>query len=347
MWLVATDDDHLNEILVRLPIRSLTHFKTVAKQWLFLIANPHFVRRRTRTTQISKPSDLFLQNFPMVLARQLDFIPLKLNPEIPTNPPFRTQLRFVEDPPKILHSCNGLLLCQGVNLCIYNPTTNQFTTLPYPPIRQVPKFINNCHYPYAANLAFDQSKSPHYKVVYIYCYYGLSTHFDLEIYSSETSLWTTLGSPFPSGLNFRNGVFWNGALHWIGLLRDADSLYLNIEEERFVTMPNVPPVPDGWDERRVKYLGSSSDHLQLIEIYGPPTTQFNVYEMERDYSEWLVKFRVDLDSITNAFPEMIFITLDGTCDYKFVILGLIREEEEDDDESFLLLHLPATMMKRV
>lgn len=84
---VATDDDLLNEILVRLPIRSLIHFKTVAKHWLSLIANPHFVRRRTRTTQISKPSGLFLQNFPMVLARQLDFIPLKLNPEIPTKPP--------------------------------------------------------------------------------------------------------------------------------------------------------------------------------------------------------------------------------------------------------------------
>ncbi|KAF5948128.1 hypothetical protein HYC85_014085 [Camellia sinensis] len=42
---------------------------------------------------------------------------------------------------------------------------------------------------------------------------------------------------------------------------------------------------------------------------------------------------------------MIFITLDGVCDYKFVILGLIREEEEDDDESFLLLHLPRKIIR--
>ncbi|CAL5366780.1 unnamed protein product [Camellia sinensis] len=341
---VATNDDLLNEILLRLPIRSLLNFKTVSKHWLSLITNPHFVRRRTRTTQISKPSGLFLQNFSMLLTPQFDFIPLKPNREIPTKPPFRTQLRFVGEPSKIWHSCNGLLLCQGDNLYIYNPTTNEFTTLPYPPSRQVPKLVNKCRIHYAANLAFDPSKSPHYKVVHIYWYYGLSADFDLEIYSSETGLWTTLGGPLPRVHNFRNGVFWNGALHWIGLLRDVDSLYFNIEEERFVTMPNVPPVPDGWEERRVKYFGNSSDHLQLIEIYGPSTTQFNVYEMERDYSEWLVKFRVDLDTITNAFPEMIFITLDGVYDYKFVILGLIWEEK-DDDESFLVLHIPGKIIR--
>ncbi|KAF5948133.1 hypothetical protein HYC85_014090 [Camellia sinensis] len=107
----------------------------------------------------------------------------------------------------------------------------------------------------------------------------------------------------------------------------------------------MPPIPDGSEERRLRYFRESRDHLHLIEIYGPRTTQFNVYEMERDYYGWFVQYRVDIDATPNAFSEMIHSSLDPSDlhYYQFVILGLIREE--NDDESFLVLHIPCKVIR--
>ncbi|CAL5322919.1 unnamed protein product [Camellia sinensis] len=310
---VANNDDLLNQILLYLPIRSLLRFKSVSKHWLSLITNPHFLDLRT-THPNPRPSGLFLYRYSHQIHPDFDFLSL-LNYESPSKPPLKA-LTFVHDPSdlRILQSCNGLLLCRGLHLYIYNPTTSQFATLPQPP-----------------------------RLVSVNFSCGLPDHYELEIYSSETGLWSPSGDPFTGDVSFNLGVFWNGALHWIST-SGGDSLYFNVDEERLETMP-MPPIPDGWEERRLRYFRESRDHLHLIEIYGPHTAQFNVYEMERDYCGWFVKYRVDIDAIPNAFPEMIRSSLDPSDlhYYQFVILDLIREE--NDDESFLVLHIPGKVIR--
>ncbi|CAL5322948.1 unnamed protein product [Camellia sinensis] len=337
---VANNDDLLNQILLYLPIRSLLRFKSVSKHWLSLITNPHFLHLRT-THPNPRPSGLFLYRYSHQIHPDFDFLSL-LNYESPSKPPFKA-LTFVHDPSdlRILQSCNGLLLCRGLHLYIYNPTTSQFATLPQPPRRVLTPLRCFTTF-YAYNLAFDPSKSPHYKVVSVNFSCGLPDHYELEIYSSETGLWSPSGDPFTGDVSFNLGVFWNGALHWIST-SGGDSLYFNVDEELLETMP-MPPIPDGWEERRLRYFRESRDHLHLIEIYGPHTTQFNVYEMERDYCGWFVKYRVDIDAIPNAFPEMIRSSLDPSDlhYYQFVILGVIREE--NDEESFLVLHIPGKVI---
>ncbi|THG11016.1 hypothetical protein TEA_028832 [Camellia sinensis var. sinensis] len=338
---VANNDDLLNQILLYLPIRSLLRFKSVSKHWLSLITNPHFLHLRT-THPNPRPSGLFLYRYSHQIHPDFDFLSL-LNYESPSKPPFKA-LTFVHDPSdlRILQSCNGLLLCRGLHLYIYNPTTSQFATLPQPPRRVLTPLRCFTTF-YAYNLAFDPSKSPHYKVVSVNFSCGLPDHYELEIYSSETGLWSPSGDPFTGDVSFNLGVFWNGALHWIST-SGGDSLYFNVDKERLETMP-MPPIPDGWEERRLRYFRESRDHLHLIEIYGPHTTQFNVYEMERDYCGWFVKYRVDIDAIPNAFPEMIHSSLDPSdlYYYQFVILDLIREE--NDEESFLVLHIPGKVIR--
>nr|GEU81797.1 DNA-directed DNA polymerase [Tanacetum cinerariifolium] len=67
---------------------------------------------------------------------------------------------------KILQSCNGLLLCGGSGLpvfdYVYNPSTNQYKKLLYPDCS-----LDNSPYYSSAGLriAFDPTKSPHYKLV--------------------------------------------------------------------------------------------------------------------------------------------------------------------------------------
>ena len=56
---LASQEDILTEILLRLPIRSLLRSKCVSKDWRSLISDPRFVKLR-KTTHNS-PSGVFLQ----------------------------------------------------------------------------------------------------------------------------------------------------------------------------------------------------------------------------------------------------------------------------------------------
>ncbi|CAK9135124.1 unnamed protein product [Ilex paraguariensis] len=214
------------------------------------------------------------------------------------------------------------------NYYIYNPTTKQFTILPKP--RRGTGVSRIIH---GVSLALDPYKSTHYKAFCVYFSERLPEHYEIQVYSSD---------PFIAEVNFNLGVFWNGAINWVSSW--GDSLYFNVDEEHLGTMP-MPPMPDGWEERRLRYFGEYSDHLHLIEIYGPRTTHFSVYEMAKDYSGWSVKYLVDLDPVMDAFPESICTYLDpsGLHYYKFLILTVIRRD--DDDESFLVLNIPGEAIR--
>ncbi|CAK9135123.1 unnamed protein product [Ilex paraguariensis] len=336
---IAGNDDLLTEILLRLPIRPLLRFKSVSKHWLSLITNPHFCHRRSRGA-----SGLFLRRTSALLNSEYYFIPLE--DTSPTKPPFRT-FTFGDCPnlTRILQSCNGLLCCwtTGVNAkCnyyIYNPTTHQFTTLP-DPVDRVFGYTSGVESVQTVNLAFDPSKSPHYKAVCVYSSERLPQHYEIGVYSSETGLWRRSGNPFRADVNFKLGVFWKGAINWASDW--VNSLYFNVDEERLGTLP-MPLVPVGVEDRMIGYFGESGDHLHLIEIYGRHITQFNVYEMTEDYSGWSVKYIVDVDAVVEAFPEIICTHPSGLQFYKFLILSLIRRN--NDEESFLVLSTPGKAIR--
>ncbi|GJS12832.1 hypothetical protein Tco_0407304 [Tanacetum coccineum] len=89
---------------------------------------------------------------------------------------------------KIVQSCNGLLLCSGSGMpvfdYVYNPSTNKYKKFSYPDCS-----LDNSPYYSSAGLriAFDPIKSPHYKLVdagRTFC------DIDIQIYSSETNKWS-------------------------------------------------------------------------------------------------------------------------------------------------------------
>ncbi|XVF11371.1 hypothetical protein REPUB_Repub08aG0022200 [Reevesia pubescens] len=138
---------------------------------------------------------------------------------------------------------------------------------------------------YGVGFAFDPAKSPYYKVVFIRESSDYKS-YQIEIYSSQTRSCRLSGNLFvaPFGTQFKGGVFCNGAIHWIDHCHT--SLYFNVDEEKLGEMPTMPQIPEGLEERWLRYFGESRNHLHLIEIYGPRTTQFDIYEMESDYSSW-------------------------------------------------------------
>ncbi|CAK7345664.1 unnamed protein product [Dovyalis caffra] len=170
----------------------------------------------------------------------------------------------------------------------------------------------------AVSLAFDPSKSFHFKVI---CVWRLvdneNDHQDLAflvpqtyqigIYSSETASWGPSGDPFSASIttDFDNGVFWNVAIHW--LCQERSCLYFDVDKECLRTMCGRPCLrSESMD--RFRYFGECCGRLLLVEVDMLNDSVFHVLEVERDqYSRgWVTKYCISLDRIGVAFGRSIF-----------------------------------------
>ncbi|XP_038877127.1 F-box protein At5g07610-like [Benincasa hispida] len=332
---VLNNDDLFIEILLRLPIQSLLTFKSVSKRWLSLISNPDFSHRRT-TSHPSTPSGIFFPR-PRPKSPAFDFLNLTANP---SRAPFES-LNFTDEKHGfvILQSCNGLFLCSSNNgnywrrdYYVHNPTTNHFTKLPKLQAGTV----------FGLTLAFDPSRSSDYKVISVRYSDSFTNTYQIEIYSSRTGPWRPVQGVFsaPFSMRFDNGVYWNRAVHWISTWEN--SLYFDLYEEKLHELP-MPRVPDGREERRVKYFGTCGGNLHLIEIYDARDMELNVYEMQDDHSGWFVKYRVDLHGVSVAFPEMIPSVMDVDLGFfpKFSVMAIV----DGIEESYIVLKIDGIIVR--
>ncbi|KAL5539050.1 hypothetical protein UlMin_046055 [Ulmus minor] len=328
--IIVNNDELLVQILVKLPLKSLIKFTSVSKHWFSLISGPDFSHRRNPCSV----SGIFLESLTYCFPREYDFVDLNQTSD-PSNPPFRS-LSFINSLSniRIHHSCNGLLLCSAninrerEDYYVYNPTTNKYTTLPPLPLRS--------WFVWGRSLAFEPRKSPHYKVILVLSGETIDDHYQIEIYSSKTRTWRPSGNSFfCRDTAFAKGVFWNGAVHWI--CKFEPYLYFNVDEERLSEMP-LPPVPDDNDDLR--FFLESGSHLHLIHHFfeeKPPC--FDIYEMEMDYSNWFLKFRVDLSELfLEKFPHH-----PGLDDYFFKIVYIDRDDV--GDESYAVLRLAEKVIR--
>ncbi|EEF51602.1 hypothetical protein RCOM_1501190 [Ricinus communis] len=193
--------------------------------------------------------------------------------------------------------------------------------------------------------AFDPARSRHYKVICT-CQYEISEpDYHIAVYSSKTGLWRVTAASFTldnMDFGFYGGVFWNGAIHWY--TDSGPSFCFDVDQEQIREMP-MPPIPDDWYRRRVIYFGESGGHLNLIEIYHHAATQFNVCELAKDYSGWFVKYRIELEEVIIAFPEMIKTQFEPTVlnYYAYEIWCIVRGES--DENSYMVLHMPAKIIR--
>ncbi|KAK9925456.1 hypothetical protein M0R45_033780 [Rubus argutus] len=261
----------------------------------------------------------------------------------PTCNPLNFAQNQYDDYIKIIQSCNGLFLCRlfrskNVNppYFILNPTTNQFSTL-----IPLPAAVSQQVEPYTISiaLAFDPSKSPHYKVVCLRTIDGskIGRTCHIVIYLSETRSWRLLDSYYRTGstIPYARVLYWNGAIHWLGMYSEVSYFHIDEERDDFIYPPPHFYEKYNIHERMCRYFRESGDgrHLHLIDIYGPCLTQFEVLEMGKDYSGWFVKYRVDLDPICRQ-----------NLSERFVVLFPFQDKNEDEESSSLLLHTPGKVI---
>ncbi|XP_076950225.1 F-box protein At5g07610-like [Bidens hawaiensis] len=317
--IIGSNDDLLTEILIQLPVTSIIRFKSVSKHWRLLLSNSH-LNRRYDNNNLSKSLGLF----------GLYGMYFPFDVENPSPPPFRSlDFYFNRSKVRIKQSCNGLLLCNAFHnngaseYYVFNPTTKQLAFIPsLPNIRSMA-------------LAFDQTHSPHYKVVCVCAFESRKDMFQIQIYSSETMKWKVCIESFAARVSdFHSPVYWNGSIHWAPDHLDNSFLYLKLDVEELQMLP----VPEELAsiEISTKYFGESRGHLHLI-----PNTDcshrilfLNVYEMLRDRSGWFVKYRLQFYEL-RGFPEML--------DYDLGVVDVVRGKGEE--ETFLVLLTPEKVMR--
>lgn len=341
---VASIDHLLTCILLRLPMKSLVRFKLVSKHWHSLITDPHFCLRRNPNPNPAVGLFLHFSNFSV--SPRFQYISFSPNKSV-TKPPFR-RLNFTAHGSRIgiLQSCNGLLLCCSFRAVgnpkyyVYNPTVRRFSTLP-----ELDK--RGCVWTdkHAMSLAFDPSNSPHYKVI---CVRELrSSQHQFKIYSSERGPWRKCGEPFAAsaGIDFGKGVYWNGSIHWLSNEHGDgnDPLCFDLESEMARVFPKPPSLEHG-NRRSNYYFGESCGHLYYVEMFGE-RVDTDVYEMKRDYSEWFVKYKVDISCVVASYPEMVRREFDvAERDYYVCsVFSVVRGEREED--SFLVLQIPGRVVR--
>ncbi|KAL1810510.1 hypothetical protein ACET3Z_027500 [Daucus carota] len=347
---VLDDEDLLALIFLRVPWKKLMTLKCVSKQWLCFITSSRF----RKLLPPLRASGLYIHRlFKLGRPDRLYLIGLD-NPQ--TNRRIFTSPHHSFVPPKfrILHSCNGLLLCAHNtnfrynyyrNCCVWNPSTKQLDN-----ISQHPPGTRVSH----IGLAFNPLKSLHYKVIAFVSEHGFKNVGFIYIYSSVTSTWRFSVQSFNPAphLNFTDGVYWNGRVHWLSELQDVNSvpksdasecLCFNVDEERFETFPR-PPIAVKATPRKCLYFGESEGHLHVIEVF-PSTTSLKVYEMKSDYSGWFVKYKIPLAPISEVFPETTQhkTCLPGKNNFAVTVHSLIRRESFQEDP-LLVLEIPGKLI---
>ncbi|XP_071707916.1 F-box protein At5g07610-like [Rutidosis leptorrhynchoides] len=324
---IGSCDDLITEIMLRLPEISLIRFKSVSKRWYSLISDPTF----NQLFQKHNPNPPASGLYALVKNPQKQhhyFIPFDVE-----NRSRALNLNLNFDPDdlgttRVVHSCNGLTLCSRqfwngkvftIDDCyVCNPTINQFTMLPK-------HEIFNENYRCGMTLAFDPWKSPYYKIVSVRNI-G-KDDYSIGIYNSQTYSWKdscrcTFAFRVSRPLNTTPGVYWNNAFHW---LRQKYLIYFNLDEEVVRTIPTSFRCASSHN------MFESRDHLLFVERDSSFSWKLKIHELKRDYSEWIVKYHVDLHQIGPSFPEALDYGL-----IRFRVLSVVLGEKEEDESFFVL-----------
>lgn len=344
---IAQNEDLRNEILVRLPIKSLMRFQSVSKPWLAHITSPNLSRSREAFYKGSISGLIMKRASPLASVRgapEFDFFNLGgKRSAVSSRAPFNSRLTLTKTGDSaigILQSTSGLLLCTRIlnesyihspvvpkEYYIYNPATKKFTELP-PNISPYSTLMG-------FSLAFDPSQSPYYKVVCI-CNDKMRdpTKHWIEIYSSETRRWrpSTTGTFRTKRftVQFDGGVYWNGAIHWFSM--NGTLFYFKIDDERMRRRRMAPMTRKSRPYPSKRYFGESGGRMHLVDhIEDGDSPYFDVFEMAEDCSGWNPKFRVDLSVLRGRsggeVPE----------EFVYFVVSVVRCEPEE--ESFIVLQL--------
>ncbi|KAG5563818.1 hypothetical protein RHGRI_000123 [Rhododendron griersonianum] len=164
-----------------------------------------------------------------------------------------------------------------------------------------------------AYLDFDPSKSPHYKVVLLSCYYYYDNfNVGIYIYCSGSTSWKQIRAP-GKGHELKHAAFFGGVFYWFS---DENMLVgFDADSEKMIEMPKAPKIQRA---DKIQYFGGCGGRLILILNH----TVIKILEMDKNDGSWKIDCEVDL-RLMSAFLHQTT----PYWNYYSSVLSLVKKEE--------------------
>ncbi|CAH9104444.1 unnamed protein product [Cuscuta epithymum] len=314
----------MEEILSRLPAKTLMRFKCVSKRWNSLISGPAFANLQLRRAN-RDGSRLFLTTAP---PQSLDYnngafrklsYPAAMMKGGPSSD-------FI--PTWILGSCNGLIGFRGSSLrygyageFLWNPTTGDYKELPDAPHLQC-----LIYWPTLSGVGYNDSRDD----------YGVLHGFTktqskgtrktiLQLYTLKTGRWRQIqDEAAPDLVSYLKGrsISWNGDMFWLGYKPNGVHCMgsFDLKEEKF-------------KEIQLPLLGDKSSGKISLGISGNSLCVF-CKGMESCFEAWALKLDANGGSCWNRLFSFPLDTFWGPRD---TLLCLTKEGEILMDSKEILM----------
>ncbi|XP_068641999.1 F-box protein At5g49610-like [Aristolochia californica] len=312
--------DLWEDILFRLPCKSLYRAKCVSKTWMTIISNASGRRQPLTTLGVFFVGDWddkwkyasLSEEEPQSGGLNLEYLPC-----------------YSAENFRIDSTCNGLLLCSNtpdkclprfMTYYVCNPLTKQWIELP-----RRRNFLSS------AALAFDPSISSHFKVIVFDNIRDGKQEIDL--FSSEAGQWVEYiaRGEVPNFVFFilTSPAYLNGVLYRIS---DAKNLScFEIDEKRFVSI-KLPEITKSsvWKIIRL-YLMVIDGYLCFIKAHKSHerTQLLEVWKLDNSTGKWVMKHEVVTEAITGKLPWCSKFRLLDYYQPEVVFLARIYYPEEE------------------
>ncbi|KAM7503247.1 hypothetical protein LguiB_002151 [Lonicera macranthoides] len=209
----------IEEILTRLPVKTLLRCTSVCKSWYSLITSPNFITLHLNRTTSTNDNRLLIRSY----NNRTDNYSVYTDNETFDKcenlnfPPYSRTNRF-----KIVGTCNGLVcLADDAQLntdlmILWNPPIRKFVRLPYP------NFGYNTHGAYLQSVGFGFNPVTNdYNVVRVVCLKKVETEV-VELYEHSTGSWRNVSASIDISYMIKpwsTQAVLNGVVHWVGLAR--------------------------------------------------------------------------------------------------------------------------------
>ncbi|GMY28946.1 F-box protein At1g20360-like [Fagus crenata] len=282
-------DSLVDEILLRLPLKSAVMFKSINKRFNTLISDPEFVAKL-----IHRNSSILHCSYDQ--PKNYFNVPLYPHSNKTKGSSVKLPLHC-----RVSAYCNGLLLLDltkhDYGVLVLNPITKRYQVIEKQPI--VCEAIG-------FGLAVEPiSPSLHrYKVVCI-------DHIHrFMIFSSDTMSWTISKTKLSCNASkfFDNAlpIYSHGSLHWLRNCGDIVAFDVEKEEARIIKLPPDLPLPFTYS---YSCFGESKGLLTLISTSGKEISVW-ILNNDNEKVEWVVKTRIT-NILDCEWPIRIPIFYDG------------------------------------
>ncbi|KAL0303033.1 UNVERIFIED_CONTAM: F-box protein CPR1 [Sesamum radiatum] len=298
-------EEIVEEILSRLPVKSLLKFRCVSRSWCSLIGSKEFIKthleKSTKNTNFTHHR-LVLNFFPPNNTLKHCSLQSLLDEPVADAFAFDSPMYNPDDSIRVVGCCNGLIciLIGRKRFFLWNPSTRMS--------KKLPDIDDKLKHGDITKFGFGFDDSGDYKVFAVLSVFWITGKYQSteNVYSLKTNSWRRIKDRDGGGSFNEGGKFVNGRLHWgVKLFRDLrwDIVSFDLEREVYGVVEQ-PSYPQGGFKRSLgvldgclcvlcDYCGNSLD-VWLLKEYGTRESWSKVLTIPYPRHAWAGPFSTPL-----------------------------------------------------